>query len=193
MNELLRPTRSSNGITHLRGGLDLDTWFRWGRRNARRDLVRKRLVKCPLYIQERRGKDNTEIGLRKIGYEDGRWMELGQYHGQWLTASVVCWSELRATDPEVTGSIPGHTRFSEKSGVWNGVHSAPWGQLRSYLNEKLAAPVYKTEINGHGNSLHWPRNTLYPQRLDNRWSVGRLVRLRTTATEFSLLSYGWLW
>jgi hypothetical protein len=26
-------------------------------------------------------------------------------------------------------------------GVWNGVHSASWGQLRSYLNEKVAAPV----------------------------------------------------
>jgi hypothetical protein len=26
-------------------------------------------------------------------------------------------------------------------GGWNGVHSASWGQLRSYLNEKVAAPV----------------------------------------------------
>jgi hypothetical protein len=33
-------------------------------------------------------------------------------------------SEFRATDPEVPGSIPGATRFSEKSWVWNGVHSA---------------------------------------------------------------------
>jgi cytochrome c oxidase assembly factor CtaG len=30
------------------------------------------------------------------------------------TASVVLWSEFLATDPEVPGSIPGVTRFSEK-------------------------------------------------------------------------------
>jgi hypothetical protein len=30
------------------------------------------------------------------------------------TASVVYWSEFLATDPEVPGSIPGTTRFSEK-------------------------------------------------------------------------------
>jgi hypothetical protein len=29
-----------------------------------------------------------------------------------------------ATDPEVPGSIAGPTTFSEKWGVWNGVHSA---------------------------------------------------------------------
>jgi hypothetical protein len=34
------------------------------------------------------------------------------------TASVVWWSEFLATDPEVPGSIPGPTRFSEKWGVW---------------------------------------------------------------------------
>jgi hypothetical protein len=30
------------------------------------------------------------------------------------TASVVLWSELRATDPRGPGSIPGATRFYEK-------------------------------------------------------------------------------
>jgi hypothetical protein len=33
-------------------------------------------------------------------------------------------------------SIPGASRFSEKQRVWNGVHSASWGQLRSYLKGK---------------------------------------------------------
>jgi hypothetical protein len=33
-------------------------------------------------------------------------------------------SEFLATDPEVPGSIPGPTRFSEKLGVWNVVQSA---------------------------------------------------------------------
>jgi hypothetical protein len=39
------------------------------------------------------------------------------------------------------GSIPGATRFSEKKWVWNGVHSASRVQLRSYLKEKVDAPV----------------------------------------------------
>jgi hypothetical protein len=38
------------------------------------------------------------------------------------------------------GSIPGATRFSEYW-VCNGVHSASWVQLKSYLEEKVAAPV----------------------------------------------------
>jgi hypothetical protein len=46
---------------------------------------------------------------------------------------------------------PGASRFSEKQRVWNGVHSASWGQLRSYLEEKVEAPVKKTEINDRGN------------------------------------------
>jgi hypothetical protein len=31
-----------------------------------------------------------------------------------------------AADPEVPGSIPGASRFSERQRVWNGVHSASW-------------------------------------------------------------------
>jgi hypothetical protein len=52
----------------------------------------------------------------------------------------------------------------------------------------------KPKINGHGNSLHWPRNTLYPQRLaltsptSGSRSVS-IVRLRTTAMEFSFFFY----
>jgi hypothetical protein len=74
------------------------------------------------------------------------------------------WSEFLATDPEVLGSIPRASRFSEKQWVWNGVHPASWGQLRSYL-EIVVAPVKKTETNDRGDSLCWPRNTLYPQKL----------------------------
>jgi hypothetical protein len=33
-------------------------------------------------------------------------------------------SEFLATDPEVLGSNPGASRFSEKRWVWNGAHSA---------------------------------------------------------------------
>jgi hypothetical protein len=62
-------------------------------------------------------------------------------------------SELIATDPEVLGSIPCASRFSEKQWVWNRVHSALWGQLRSFLEEIVAALVKKTETNDRGDSL----------------------------------------
>jgi hypothetical protein len=48
------------------------------------------------------------------------------------------------------------------------------------------------EINDRGNPLHWPRNTLYPQKsalLRQQGAVARsvgIVRSRTKATEFSL-------
>jgi hypothetical protein len=47
---------------------------------------------------------------------------------------------------------------------WNGVRSASWGHLRSYLEEIVAAPVKKTETNDQGDPLRWPRNTLYSQK-----------------------------
>jgi hypothetical protein len=54
------------------------------------------------------------------------------------------------------------------------------------LNEKVAAPVLKTEINGRGDPLRWPRDALYPQKLalTSPTSGGRsvgIVRLRTTS------------
>jgi hypothetical protein len=44
---------------------------------------------------------------------------------QWLS-NRLCGLVVQflATDPEVPGSIPGPTRFSEKYGIWNGVHSS---------------------------------------------------------------------
>jgi hypothetical protein len=48
------------------------------------------------------------------------------------------------------GPIPGATRFSEKQWVWNGVRSALWVQLRSYLEENVAAPAKKTKITAVG-------------------------------------------
>jgi hypothetical protein len=54
-------------------------------------------------------------------------------------------------------------------------------------------PVYKTEINGRGNSLRWPRHTLYPQKLalTSPTSGGRsggIVCLRTKATDFNFFN-----
>jgi hypothetical protein len=45
-------------------------------------------------------------------------------------------------------NFPIHTTF-----VWNGVHSASRGQLRSYLEEIVAAPVKKTETNDQEDPL----------------------------------------
>jgi hypothetical protein len=64
---------------------------------------------------------------------------LGPYFPPWSSGQSSCY---RSRGP---GSIPGATRFSEKWWVWNGVHSASWVQLRSYLKGKVAAPVQKSE------------------------------------------------
>ena len=45
-------------------------------------------------------------------------------------------SEFLTTDHEVVGSIPGTSTILNVGYVWNGVHPASWGQLRSYLIEK---------------------------------------------------------
>jgi hypothetical protein len=64
--------------------------------------------------------------------------------------------------------------------------------IQELLVRKVAAPVYKTEINNRGDSLRWPRETLYPLKLaltsptSGGLSVG-IVRLRTKAPEFLFL------
>jgi hypothetical protein len=62
------------------------------------------------------------------------------------------------------------------------------------LERKVAAPVWKTEINGNGDSLRWPRDTLYPLKLalTSPTSGGRsvdIVRLRTKAPELIKVVY----
>jgi hypothetical protein len=54
--------------------------------------------------------------------------------------------------------------------------------MRSYLNEKVAAPVLKTDINGRKDPLRLPRDTLYPQKFftnfaNKRRSLGRYSSL----------------
>jgi hypothetical protein len=55
-----------------------------------------------------------------------------------------------AAVPEVPGSIPGATRFSEQQWVWNRVYSALVRINEELLERKVAASVYKTEINDGG-------------------------------------------
>jgi hypothetical protein len=49
--------------------------------------------------------------------------------------------EFLAANPEVPGSIPSATRFSEWQWVWNGVHSALVRVNEELLERKVAAPV----------------------------------------------------
>jgi hypothetical protein len=76
-----------------------------------------------------------------------------------------------------------------------GLERGPLSNVRiieELLGRKVAAPVYKTEINGRGESLCWPCDTLYPLKLAltsptrGDRSVG-IVRWRTKAPEFVLL------
>jgi hypothetical protein len=91
------------------------------------------------------------------------------------------------------GSIPGATRFSEKQWVWNGVHSASWMQLRTYLEEKVVVPNLENREYGRRGPSRWPRGTIYQQKVgtnffDKRRRSFDIVRSRTQATEvFSLL------
>jgi hypothetical protein len=64
-----------------------------------------------------------------------------------LCGLVVRVSGYRSRD---SGFNSGASRFSEKQWVWNGVHSASWGQLRSNLEEIVATPVEKTETTTGG-------------------------------------------
>jgi hypothetical protein len=60
------------------------------------------------------------------------------------------------------------------------------------MKEKVAAPVYKTEINDRGNPLRWPRNTLYPQNLalTSPTSGGRSVGIVHDIDAITLLNNG---
>jgi hypothetical protein len=93
-----------------------------------------------------------------VNVEGQKVIALWFWHGYEIFIKIK--SRFLATDPEVLGSIPGASRFPEKQWVWNGVHSASWGQLRSYLEEIVAALVKKTETNDWRDPLCWPRNTL---------------------------------
>jgi hypothetical protein len=73
-----------------------------------------------------------------------------------------------------------------------GLQQAPPSLVRiieELLERKVAAPVYKTKINGRGDSFRWPRDTLYPLKsaltlpTSGGSSVG-IVCWRTKALEF---------
>jgi hypothetical protein len=62
------------------------------------------------------------------------------------------------------------------------------------LEWKISGSGSRKQINGRGDQLRWPRDTFYPQKLTltSPTCGGRsvaIVRLRTTATEFSFLVF----
>jgi hypothetical protein len=77
---------------------------------------------------------------------------------------LVIFIVLRETVREEVWEVITVTCFNLFLECW-GYISTSWWQLRSYLIGKVAAQFYKTEINGHGNPLRWPRDTLYPLKL----------------------------
>jgi hypothetical protein len=61
-----------------------------------------------------------------------------------------------------------------------------------YLEEICSAPGQKNQEYGRADPLHWPRDTLYPQKLALTWLTGddrsvSIVRSWTKATELSLV------
>jgi hypothetical protein len=96
--------------------------------------------------------------------------------------------------PAYRSSCPGFD-FRRYQIFWEvvGLERGPLSLVRiiEELLKKVAAPVYKTEINGRMDSLRWPRDILYPLKLaltsptSGSRSVG-IVRWRIKATEVSL-------
>jgi hypothetical protein len=95
------------------------------------------------------------------------------------------------------GSVRDTTRYSWKMWIWNGVHSASWVQLRSYLKEIVETRVYKTENTAVGircakhvaPSIHksWHWNILpfikFPHlavNLYDAWNWQRAIKLAKT-------------
>jgi hypothetical protein len=84
----------------------------------------------------------------------------------------------------------------QRSRIWEvvGLERGPLSLLRiteELLGRKVAAPVSTTEINSRGDSLCWPRDTLYPLKfaLPSPTIGGRsvgIVRWRTKAPELKL-------
>jgi hypothetical protein len=61
-------------------------------------------------------------------------------------------TQTDVAEASVAGYIRSHVRAA-------GVHSASWVQLRSYLEERVAAPCLENREYGRGDELRWPRNT----------------------------------
>jgi hypothetical protein len=54
---------------------------------------------------------------------------------------LVYWSEFLTTDPEIPGSFPGVSRFSEKQRVWKGGPLSLVRTTEELLEKKVVATV----------------------------------------------------
>jgi hypothetical protein len=96
------------------------------------------------------------------------------------------------------GPFPAPSDFLRSLGCETGTAQPRVDNWGATWMKKIAVQIYKTEINGRGNSLRWPRNTLYPHMValssstSGGSSVG-IVRLRTKATEVSFFFRGLVW
>jgi hypothetical protein len=116
------------------------------------------------------------LRFHKVIYTDGR--------------LVVWWSECLATNPEVLGSIPDHI-FCEVVGLELGSLSHVW-TIEQLLGRNSSGSDLRNREYGRGDTLRWPRDTLYSQNLvpSLRTSVVRslgIVLSWTKAMEFKFL------
>jgi hypothetical protein len=83
-------------------------------------------------------KERSEA-VKKITSKRNTW--ISSLFSTYFTPSVTIKADRLAANPEVPGSIPGATRFSELQWVWNGVHSALLSINEELLERTVAAPV----------------------------------------------------
>nr|CAD7401973.1 unnamed protein product [Timema poppensis] len=69
------------------------------------------------------------------------WVWICKFNKYKSVGGYLCGLGVLAPDSSVPGLTPGASRFSVKQPVWNGVNSVSSGQIRSNLNEKVAAPA----------------------------------------------------
>jgi hypothetical protein len=96
------------------------------------------------------------------------------------------WSSVRSSWLQIQRSLvrfPALPDFLRNSGSGTGSTQPREGNWRATWMEKLRLGVWKTQFNGRGDPLRWPRDTLYPQKL------ALTSPLRTKATEFSLFTH----
>jgi hypothetical protein len=122
--------------------------------------------------------------------KESRYIKLiHHHHHQWQNTPFWATDFLRY----FCKSTPGFHFFKFRNNIFFTEQACrPWVQpptpggpgLCIYVPQWQGGPVLKTEINGRGDPLRWPRDTLYPQKLalTSPTSGGRsvgIVRLRT--------------
>jgi hypothetical protein len=122
-----------------------------------------------------------------------------KFHTICIKSGCCCWSVIWPP-PWSSGQSSGYRSRGTGFDSWRykifwevvGLERGPLSLVRiteELLERKVSAPVYKTDINGRGDSLCWPRDTLYLLNLaltsptSGGRSVGK-VRWRTKSPEF---------